>query len=261
MQVTDLKITGPNGTRLDLVAAALTARARTTVFGASTVRVDLPETMLDAQLLTANRLTAAGRDWKLVTISRIGELDVVRLVYEDAIVAALRAYTDPIMYSVALPASEIISRFCVEAGVQADIEESIGQIHIEGAGRSILEPTDSWREISALVDRLGGRVFSNGHRLVIARDATLLARDAGDIAPMRGAVRGDIDFHLDIAQPQERATFHVDDTWDFDAGDTVNLTASGPADGPWLVAEWQRDIPTTADTGRVRLTRPTTIGD
>ncbi|MGX9348163.1 hypothetical protein [Microbacterium sp. KNMS] len=258
MKASALTITTPSGPRLDLVAAATSAKVRTRILGASTLTVALPEIHLAAELTEARTATAAGRDWQLVAIRRTGA--VVRLVYEDAIATALRAQRGRIMYQVALPASDIIGRYCAEAGVPVDVEAAIGQVHVEGAGRSLLEETDSWREISALADRLGARAFSDGRRLIIASDATLLARaPSARVTSSRGAVRGRITFTLDVAQPQDRASFEVDDTWTADAGSVVELYGSGPADGPWLVHEWEREIPHIAP-GRVQLTRPKTIG-
>jgi hypothetical protein len=164
------------------------------------------------------------------------------------------------MYQVPLSAATIITRFCNEAGVPVDVDPVLGEQLVEGAGRSLLETTDSWREISALAARLGGRVYSDGTRIIFATDDTLLARgDAARVTSSRGHVLGDIGFQIDIAQTHERAEFDVAATWAADAGTSVHLTRSGPADGRWLVAEWIRDVPHTG-VGRVRLTRPTTIG-
>ncbi|WP_156759565.1 hypothetical protein [Microbacterium karelineae] len=253
-----ISITGPTGPRLDLVSAASSARVRTTITGASTLQVRLPKDQLTAALDTALTAEAAGRRWSLAAIRRAG--DTVHLVYEDAVIAALRNQTDRIMWQVALPAADIITRFCTEAGVPVDIDPVVGEVHIEGAGRSLLAETDSWREISALAARIGGRAFSDGRRLIVARDIARLAGDAVRITSSRGRVRSDIDFALDRGQVEARATFTVDTEWDVEAGHPVDLHGTGPADGRWLVAEWTRDLP-LAGTGRVRLTRPRTIGE
>ncbi|WOF23847.1 hypothetical protein N8K70_03965 [Microbacterium betulae] len=258
MKASTVTITTPTGeTRIDLVAAATKARIRTTLLGASTLHVHLPEHLLTARLTEARTATADGRTWTLVGIRREG--DTIRLVYEDTIIAALRAEQSRIMYQVALPAADIIGRFCTDAGVTADIDPTLGEIHVEGAGRSLLDTTDSWREISALADRLGGRAFSDGSRLVVAPDSVLLARDAPRVTGSAGAVQGDVTFHLDAGQPYDRAAIDVDDTWTADAGSVVEVYGTGPADGRWLVSEWARDLPHIAP-GRVRLTRPATIG-
>ncbi|WP_221585549.1 hypothetical protein [Microbacterium sp. G2-8] len=258
MKANLINITSTAGPRLELVSAATSARVRTTISGASTLQVRLPKDQLTASLATAHAATAEGRSWTMAAIRRVG--DTVHLVYEDAIIAALREHTDPVMYQVALPAADVITRFCTEAGVKVDIDPIIGEQHVEGAGRSLLGETDSWREIASLAERLGGRAFSDGQRLIVARDAARLTGEATRITSSRGLVRSDIDFALDHAQPRDRATFTVDAAWTAEAGTAVQVYASGPADGRWLVAEWTRDLPLVG-TGRVRLTRPHTIGE
>ncbi|MGO1265594.1 MAG: hypothetical protein ACTMIY_03055, partial [Microbacterium gubbeenense] len=159
MKNSDLTITAPaSDLRDDLIAAALTARVHTTIVGASTLRVELPDELRTAALAEARHAEAAGREWSLAAIRR--EAGRIRLVYEDARINTLRRFTDRVMYQVALPAGEIINRFCVEAGVPVTTDPVLGQIHIEGAGRSILDHTTSWQEIAALAARIGGRAFA-----------------------------------------------------------------------------------------------------
>lgn len=260
MRAADLTIFSGDENRIPLVAAANRARLRHTLVGASTLTVDLPDSLLTARLDTITHALAAGREWRFVAIKGLGEIDTVRLTFEDAQINALRGHRDRIMYQVPLPAAEIIRGFCAEAGVPVEIDELVGEAHVEGAGRSILDETDSWREIGALVDRLGGRVYSDGRRLVVTRDEVLLAASATEISPAAGSVTSKATFTLDTAQPRERAEARVDERWAVDAGGVVRMSGAGPADGLWIVETYARTIPTTATTGTVRLVRPRQIG-
>lgn len=258
MKPSDVTVTTLAGDqRRDLITAALAARVHTTIVGASTLRVALPDEFRKASLDEARIAHAEGRDWSLVAIRR--EAGRVRLVYEDTLIARLRRDTDRIMYQVAIPAADLIDRFCTDADVPVTIDPIIGQIHIEGAGRSILDPTTSWQEIAALAAKLGGRAFSDGERIIVTTDAALLAGNPTRISDSSGAVTGDIDFTLDVAQPNDRAALTVAPAWQIDAGSVVDVHGTGPADGRWVVSEWTRDLP-QAGAGRVRLTRPRTLG-
>lgn len=258
MKRSDLTITTRTAKpRADLVSAATNARVRTTIVGASTLRVDLPDELRTAALPQAVHATAAGREWSLAAIRR--ETGLVRIVYEDANINTLRGFTDRTMYQVALPAAEIIERFCAEAGVPVTTEPVLGQIHIDGAGRSILDRTTSWQEIAALADRIGGRAFATPDGILVTTDSALRTGTATRVTDGAANVLSDITFNLDTAQPHDRATFTVDSTWDTEAGRPVDIRGTGPGDGRWIVAEWTRDLP-AAGPGRVRLTRPRTLG-
>lgn len=258
MKNSDLTITTPaSDLRDDLIAAALTARVHTTIVGASTLRVDLPDELRTATLPEALHANAEGRDWTLVAIRR--EAGVIRLVYEDARINALRQHTDRVMYQVALAAEDVIGRFGVEAGVPVTVDANIGQVHIEGAGRSLLDITTSWQEISSLAARLGGRAFATTDSIIVTSDAALLAGPAVSVSDRSGSVLSDITFNLDTAQPHDRATFTVSTEWTHDAGSIVDIRGTGPGDGLWIVADWTRDLPLVGP-GRVRLTRPKTLG-
>jgi len=265
VELDDLTITTPDGrTRVDLVEAAAAAQVRHTIVGASTCTVVIPT--VGTELLTSvpsvgaqSTATVAGREHRRVAVHHIA--DQLRLIFEDVVIAALRQQRHPFMFATALPVGDVVNRFATEAGVLADIDPALAAVYVEGVGRSRLEETDSWREISTVISRLGGRVFSNGSRLIAATDATLLARDpratiTGDSEPLKSG----IDFSIDVAQPQERASFKVDTAaWTADAGDVVEITGTGPADGRWLVSQWTRWLPITGSS-QVRLTRPLTIG-
>lgn len=260
MRTSDLSIFSSDEDRIPLVAAASRARIRTTLVGASTLTIDLPDGLITARLDTITHALAAGREWRLVAVRGMGELDAVRLTFEDALVHELRGHRDRVMYQVALSAGQVIGGFCSEAGVPVDVDPLIGQYPVEGAGRSILEVTDSWREVSALVDRLGGRVYSDGARLVVSRDDVMLTADPTQIQPMAGSVTSKLSFTLDTAQPRERAEARVDDRWTVEAGGVVDVANAGPADGRWLVETYARNLPAKATTGHVRLVRPRQIG-
>lgn len=265
VELDDLTITAPDGAAHDtLVSDASAAEIIRTIVGASRVIVRIPDdnaAILTGEPRLGSEMIATTLDRTYAWVAANAVESLIRLTFEDHLIAALRAQTEPIMFTVARPAAEFITRFATEAGVPVYVDPVIGDRYVEGVGRSQLELTNSWQEISTLVGRLGGRVYSDGNRIVVSTDAALLSRTpAATITGRSEPLTSAIAFTIDTNQPAERASFTVDPTlWSVDVGATVQVTGSGPADGAWLVSEYRRILPATG-APEVKLTRPLTIG-
>jgi len=236
-------------------ALALEATAvliTTTVDGASTIEVEIPDPTR-AHLIgvpgTGLRAAFQGRPWTQVTVDRRGT-DLV-LGFEDALVARLRTLTEPFVLTQPVTAESAIRRLAPD--VELELDPTIGSRRVAGIGRSITGTTDSWRELGALATRLGARVIALGDRLRFGTDRWLCRSPARTVRENTDHV-GRVRFHLDAALPTDRAHLDVDAGWDLDAGDAIALAGCGPADGAWLIAEWSRRLP-HAGTTKVRLTR------
>ena len=257
MRATDLRIYALREVRLDLIDAATTAEVRRTIIGASTLTVDLPARFLTARIDTVTHARAAGRRWEYVAIENQPALGSFRLTFEDRLINRLRQDTSRFTTQAAQTAGDIITAFCLEADVPVTVDPLVGQVYIEGAGRSILKPTNSWIEIAALADRLGARAFSTGDSIIVARDTELLAADSTVIRPSSPPLRADIAFTIDTARDQSTARVDVAPNWTLEPGSVVRITRSGPANGRWLVDTWTHPIPEHRGAGQIHLTRPT----
>lgn len=230
-----------------------------TIDGASTLTIEVRDwerTIVHSGALESRSWAVAlGLHFELVAVTKTG--DGLRLVFEDAIAAALRRRTKPL----SIPAGsatrrEVFIRLAREVDVKylvdPDQRRKIARVIERSAGKQRTSSWDVGREVAADVN---WRFFSDGRRMVAGSDDWLFNRDRRPsvIAERNGAVHT-IDFDLDTGKRASEATVSVDaGLWTLPPGAAVTVEHMGPANGRWLVKEFTRTL--TSTRGTVSLIR------
>lgn len=228
-----------------------------TIDGATTLEV----TVSDPHRRIVRNPDARIRSWavvddlhfELVAISKTG--DRFTLTFEDAVVAQLRRQRGKL----SVPAGSTTRReFTLRLAREARVKAIVDPTH-EGRVHSVLARRDganSWDVLGTdVAEPIQWRRFSDGRRLVVGGDPWLLDRDPNPsrFREFAGPCQS-IDFDLDVGRRASEATIIVDSKlWALPPGSAVILEDLGPADGKWLVSEFERTLTRTRAT--VTLTR------
>lgn len=249
--------------RSAIVAAATDADLRATIEGASVLRLMVPDP--DRSIITSTRnpigvaavMAYASRRFALVSVSKSGVM--LTLSFEDALIAALRRREQPFVLRPGMTIEAFAQILAADAGVLIATDPLAKTVLQTNTGRSLgSRSTTSWGELSSLASARGWRLFSDGVKILLGSDAWLLKQDPVLVVAEEQEPVHRIEFVIDPAQPFDRAILTVDaDTWAADAGAIVTITGSGPANGPWIVSQWQRQL-LGGGTSKVRLARPST---
>ena len=166
----------------------------------------------------------------------------VRVVFEDAVIASLRAQREPLM----IPAGsttrpELVKRLATEAGVDFDVEATRSLVP------HVVRRIDSWSTLASL----GWECFSDGDQVVVgSREWLAIRAEAVEAEADTGEVR-DVDVSLWTNKAASEATLLVEEAWEGWPGDPVLLPDVD--DEVWLVES--RTMRADAATATVVLTR------
>lgn len=244
----------------DVLAAAVHDPLITqTIDGASTLEVDVS----DADRTVLRDKNFGGRMWavfgdlhfELASI-RKGD-DVLTLVFEDAICAALRRRDGKLSIKPnTMTRAQFVKKLAREANVDVDVDDTKRGLVHRVLQRSVHgEKNNSWEVLGDAAEAVHWRRFSDGKKLVVGGDDWLFDRDA-DPTKLREFVGGvhHVNFELDVRRRASQATATVDvDVWDLPPGSLVTAEDLGPADGRWLVSKYTRTL--TSSRGSIDLVR------
>lgn len=234
-------------------------RLTSTIEGASTLEL----TMADAKRLLLRNPLLDERSWvrlgkvnyELVGHAKSG--DRVNLMFEDAIVAALRRRKGKLSIKArTITRAEFMRRLAREARVPVVVDpEKRGKVNTPLTRSVGRDKQDSWEVSGQVAEDVRWRRFSNGRQLVVGSETWLLKRDK-TVDQVREFVSGvsNIDYNLDTGRRASEATVTCEIAqWVSPPGNAVAVAGMGAADGRWLVAEVAQSIGEA--TGSVKLVR------
>lgn len=125
-------------------------------------------------------------------------------------------------------------------------------------------PETSWDALGRLADQIGWRRFMVGDTVWFVSDEWLLASNPVTTLSEDSGVVNAITWSMDVGKARDECDVNVNDLWVYSPGVIVQVEGEGPADGKWLLAEWDRDL--LAPSASLRLlkpgkTRPEPVGD
>ena len=241
--MTDLRLVGLDAGLLDHTTRP--AQLALVLDGASHVILDVSDDDDAVRDLALEAGGTAGLMWderRFVLAGFRSRSSLVRLVFEDVVVAALRAQRSPLM----VPAGsttrpELAARLATEAGVAYDVDPDPELIP------GVVRRDDSWSTLAGL----GWACFCDGDRVVVGSSEWLLGRrEPLEVAAGVGEVL-DVDVSMWTNKSYSAATLLVSEDWPGQPGDPVVATDLDV--DPWLVAS--RSTVAGAETATVTLTR------
>lgn len=265
----ELTLAGPVASARLVEAISAPPEVSRTIDGATTLSVDVRDTRrtLLRSGIFASRSWAVvdGINFELVKVRKSG--DTVSLVFEDAIVAALRRRTSPYTFEAGTATrQQIAAALTAEAGVELDADPQARAVVSAAVERSVAADgsatatvDSSWDILGTLAEGAGWRRFSDGRRLVFGSDDWLTTRYRPTRLREHTDAAGTIDFDLDVGKPAAKATVTLDSTrWAISPGAPVELSADdvGPAGGLWLAESWTRQLTRTQGTLALVTGRP-----
>lgn len=227
----------------------------TTIDGASsiTLTLDDPERVFLAQVESpadeAKAYCTLDGDltFSLAIVRKAG--DTLTLIYEDAVVAALRKYTERITLKPGSTAfAAFVQRLADEASVQVDLDTSDPFPATTQLGRSLGDTaTSSWQVYGGLARSQGWRCFSDGSQVVIGPDSWLLGRGTPLVVNELVYPVQEINFAVAPNMTTHSCIMHVA-TPDFVCvpGQVIDIDDEGPHGGLWIVAKWRRGVSQTS---------------
>jgi hypothetical protein len=116
------------------------------------------------------------------------------------------------------------------------------------------KPETTWDCLGRLAEEIGWRRFLVGDTVWFVSDEWLMATPPrATLAEGDGVVDG-ISWTLDVGKARDECQVQVNESWLYAPGVLVTLEGEGPADGKWIVAEWERDL--LQPSGTLRLVKP-----
>lgn len=104
------------------------------------------------------------------------------------------------------------------------------------------EPETSWDALGRLAGDIGWRRFMVGDTVWFVSDEWLFATPSlATLAEGDGVVDA-ITWTLDVGKARDECRVEVGDSWVYSPGVVVSVDGEGPADGRWLLTEWERDL-------------------
>jgi hypothetical protein len=220
-------------------------RLTASMAGASYVRIELEAgDTITSHLVDAGStagVTWDGRRFALAGIRTMGGR--VCVVFEDSLIAALRARRAPLMVPAgSTTRSELVARLATEAGVAYVADPDPALIP------TVVRRSDSWSTLAGL----GWRCYSDGDQVIVGSEEWLTARTPTvDATEGADGVR-DIGLSLWTNKPASEAWLTVDADWPAWPGTPVRLIDVDPAH-TWLITGRVTDA--DAETAVVTLTR------
>lgn len=252
---------GRKGARADILAAVTGSPTLSrTIDGASTLEVPLADfhrdLVLDTRINERSWARVNGVTYELVQLRKSG--DILNLVFEDSIAAALRRQTSRLSIPAgAITRAQFLLKLAREprATIPVAVDPSDRGTVQRVLQRSVGEVSDSWTVSGEVAEEVQWRRISTGSMLLAGSDDWLMHRTAPVVLREHtGGVASSIDFDLDAGKRSSEASFTVDTTlFGLPPGSPVKLDRMGPADGLWLVAEVSRTLASTR--ANVRLVR------
>jgi cell wall-associated NlpC family hydrolase len=251
-----LKLSGPVASAELIEAITGAPEVARTIDGATTLTVNIRDsrgTLLRSGIFGSRSWAVVdGINFELVKVRRTGG-NTLSLVFEDAIVAALRRRTSPRTFAAETATrQQVAEALAQEANVELDADPEVRPAMLAAVERSSGTNVDSsWDVLGTLAEGAGWRRFSDGRRLVFGSDDWLRTRYQPIRLRENTDAVGVIDFDLDVGKPAATATVTLDSTrYAIVPGSPVELLAEdvGPAGGLWLAESWTRRLTRTQGT-------------